>query len=91
MVNVPVAQRLGKAPGTLHAVVANVTVTQAGGAGFVTVWPSGQPRPGTSNLNMERPGQTIPNLAIVPVGPDGSINLYSDQSTHYVLDITATI
>jgi hypothetical protein len=91
VVNVPVAQRLGRAPGTLRAVVANVTVTQTGGAGFVTVWPSGQPRPGTSNLNMERPGQTIPNLAIVPVGPDGSINLYSDQSTQFVVDITATI
>ena len=90
VIKVNVAQKLGKAPGTLRAVVANLTATQPAASGYVTAWASGAPKPGTSNLNIDHAGQTIPNLALIPVGPDGAINLYSNQSTHYILDITAT-
>ncbi len=86
-VRLPLAGRAGL-PGTgLSAVVLNVTATEAGAAGFVTVWPSGLPRPLASNLNLERAGQTIPNQVIVPVGADGAVQLYTQSGTHLVADV----
>ena len=38
-------------PANASAVVMNVTVTNPAAAGFVTVWPCGQPQPLASNLN----------------------------------------
>ena len=38
----------------VSAVALNVTATEAAAAGFVTVWPSGSPRPNASNLNRAR-------------------------------------
>ena len=35
------------------------------------------PRPEASNLNVERPGQTIPNLVIVPVGDGGAVDVFT--------------
>jgi len=59
-------------PPTASAVIANVTVTGASAGSFVSVWPSGLPRPNVSNLNFAA-GQTIPNLAIVKIGAGGQI------------------
>ncbi|WP_051807097.1 PKD domain-containing protein [Streptomyces sp. NRRL F-2664] len=56
------------------AVALNVTATAPRGAGHLTVFPSGQPAPDTSNVNF-RTGQTIANSVIVPVGPDGRISV----------------
>ncbi len=56
------------------AVALNVTVTAPRGAGHLTVFPSGQAAPGTSNVNFKA-GQTIANSVIVPVGSDGRINI----------------
>lgn len=61
------------------AVVMNVTVADPAATGFVTVWPSGQPRQETSNLNFQK-GQNIPNLVMVPVGSDGKIQLYNGST-----------
>ena len=41
----------------------------------MTVWPSGTTRPLASNLNVERRGQTIANLVVVPLGADGAVQL----------------
>ncbi|OLZ67963.1 hypothetical protein AVW11_13455 [Streptomyces amritsarensis] len=56
------------------AVALNVTVTAPRGAGHLTVFPTGQSAPDTSNVNFKA-GQTIANSVIVPVGPDGRINI----------------
>src|SRR5690349_15617880 len=49
------------------AVVLNVTATRAIGAGYVQVFPTGQATVGSSsNLNVERADETIPNLVAVP-------------------------
>jgi hypothetical protein len=78
----------GGVPATgVSAVVLTVTATDAAAAGFVTVWPSGVPRPLASNLNLERAGQTVPNQVIVPVGSDGKVNLYTDNGTHLIADV----
>ncbi|MFJ6780865.1 hypothetical protein [Streptomyces yangpuensis] len=56
------------------AVALNVTATAPRGAGHLTVYPSGQAAPGTSNVNFKA-GQTIANSVIVPVGADGRISI----------------
>lgn len=52
----------------------NVTATETEAAGFVTAYPTGEPRPVASNVNVDRPGATAPNLAIVPIGDRGTIS-----------------
>ncbi|WP_186526354.1 hypothetical protein [Leekyejoonella antrihumi] len=69
------------------AVVLNVTVTSPVDAGFVTVWPSGSPRPTASNLNYAK-GQVVANQVSVKVGSSGEVDLYTRASTHVVVDVT---
>jgi len=73
----------------VSAVVINIAVTEPTAPGYLTAWAEGTPRPGTSNLNFV-PGQTVPNLVIVPVSPTtGKIQLYNSAgNTHIVGDIT---
>ncbi len=72
-----------------HAAIAiafNITVTESGGAGFVTAWPAHTARPLVSNLNATRSGQTVPNAAIVTLGLD-ELALYTQSGAHLVIDI----
>jgi len=69
------------------AVVLNVTATQSARGGYLTVWPAGNQRPLSSNLNVERADQTIPNAAIIGVGPAGDVAIYSDGGTHLAVDL----
>ncbi|MEU6310690.1 hypothetical protein [Streptomyces sp. NPDC047014] len=59
-------------PAGAKAVALNVTVTDPRGSGHLTVFPSGQAAPNTSNVNFTG-GQTIANSVIVPIGADGKI------------------
>ena len=75
------------ATSTVSAVVLNVTVTEPTAAGFLTVYPSGSPKPLASNLNFV-PGQTVPNLVKVKVGPDGKIVVFnSGGNTQVIFDV----
>ena len=87
-VGLQVAGRGGVPASGVAAVVMNVTVTQPGTGGFVTVFPSGTTMPTASNLNFVA-GQTIPNLATVKVGSDGKVNLTnnSGQTVQLVADV----
>ncbi|MCU1395304.1 MAG: N-acetylmuramoyl-L-alanine amidase [Ilumatobacteraceae bacterium] len=78
----------GGVPATgVGAVAVNITAAGATAASYVTAFPAGQPRPVASNLNTS-PGETIPNMAIVPVGADGKISLYNNSgSTDLVVDV----
>jgi hypothetical protein len=58
------------------AVVLNVTATNVAGPSFVTVWPDGEPQPGTSNLNVLG-GRTIANLVICRLGTGDALRLAS--------------
>ncbi|GAA2140096.1 hypothetical protein GCM10009760_22980 [Kitasatospora kazusensis] len=60
----------------MTAVVLNVTATEATQDTFLTVWPTGQPRPASSNLNVKA-GQTVANLVTVPVGHGQSVDVYN--------------
>jgi hypothetical protein len=69
------------------AVVLNVTATNPTDSSFLTVYPTGQPRPLASNLNFVA-GQTRPNLVQVPVGSSGQVTVYNLQGqTDFIVDI----
>ena len=66
-------------PTTVAAVVVNLTTTEAKSSGFLTAYGSGSPTPNASSLFYLR-GQTIANLAVVPVGPDGNVKITNTSS-----------
>ena len=77
----------GVPQGDVTAVVMNVTATDTSGDGYITAWPSGEPRPLVSNVNFV-PGQTVPNLVTVKVGVNGKVNLYNSAgSTNLIADV----
>jgi hypothetical protein len=71
----------------VQAVVLNVTAVDATAGGYVTVWPSGTTPPLASNVNVETPGQTRPNLVTVQLGSDGAVDLFTSGGSHLVADI----
>lgn len=80
----------GGVPTTGAAAVAiTLTGTDPDDLAYLTTWPTGT-RPNASNLNLT-PGQTNANTAIVPLAPDGTIQLYTSGRTHLLVDITAWI
>lgn len=64
------------APGDMDAVVVNLTVTDTTGSGFITGYADGASVPNASNVNYAA-GQTVANLAIVPVSSAGKIDLFN--------------
>ncbi|WP_211762754.1 S53 family peptidase [Kutzneria sp. CA-103260] len=59
------------------AVVLNVTATNTTGNSFLSVFPDGQPRPISSNLNYT-PGVTVPNLVTVQLPANGKVDFYNN-------------
>jgi subtilase family serine protease len=65
------------------ALVLNVVVTAPSQGSFLTVYPSGEARPGVSNLNFVA-GQTVPNAVLTPVnGP--YVDFYNNSGTAQVV------
>ncbi len=70
-----------------EAVALNVTVTGPTAGSFLTVWPSGEPRPFASSVNMVA-GQTVPNMVLTRVGANGMISIFNNSgSTDVVVDV----
>jgi hypothetical protein len=86
-VDIQATGRGGVPTSGVSSVVVNITATEATAAGYITGYASGTTRPATANLNVERAGQTIGNLAILPVSPSGSITLFSQSGTHLTVDV----
>ncbi len=77
---------LAGVPAGAQAVAANITVTGTTSTGYLTVFPSGSP-PTASNLNWMA-GQTVANLVVVQLGPQGQLNLFNSQgSTQAIVDV----
>ena len=74
------------APSGLSGIALNVTVVQPSAAGFVTVFPCGEPRPDTSSVNYAA-GQTVPNGVIAPVGANGEVCFHTKESAHLIVDV----
>lgn len=71
----------------VDSVVVHVTAVKQTVKGFVTVFPSGETRPDSSNVN-PIPGSTSSNLVAVRVGVDGKVSLYNSLgTTHLIVDI----
>ncbi len=68
-----------------EAAVLNVTATESGGPGYLTLYPCGTTPPTASTLNL-LPGTDVPNLAVVPLGADGTVCLFASAATHVVID-----
>lgn len=69
----------------------NITVVPHGPLGFLTIWPTGKPRPVVSTLN-DLQAQIVANAAIVMAGPNnpyvtGSVDVYASDSTDLIIDI----
>jgi hypothetical protein len=79
---------VGGVPNGAKAIVVNTTVTEATAGSFLTVYPSdASQRPTASNLNFG-PGQTVPNLVMVKVPPNGIVNVYNAAGqVHVIFDV----
>jgi hypothetical protein len=80
-----VAGRGGVAPDA-PSVVLNVTVTDAVGAGYVTVYPCGSPRPLASSVNFVA-GVTVANGVVGRTGAAGTVCLYISDAAHLIVDV----
>ncbi|MEZ0064410.1 hypothetical protein ABIA32_000388 [Streptacidiphilus sp. MAP12-20] len=58
------------------AAALNLTVTGSSQAGWLSTYPAGTARPGTSSINWG-PGETIANMTQTPVGAGGCVDLYN--------------
>jgi len=70
---------------TGSAAILNLTVTNTGTAGYLTVYPADQPQPGASNLNFAQ-GETIANLAAVQLSAAGAVKIYSSAPVDVIVD-----
>ena len=69
---------VGDVPANATAVAVNVTATDTMAPSYLTVYPTGATRPGSSNVNWAA-GVTVANLAMVPVGAGGDLTFYNAQ------------
>jgi hypothetical protein len=74
----------------VSAVVLTVTALAGseGRGGWVTAVPGGAPLPVVSNVNTNGLGDIRPNLVVVPLGADGSVDLHLFQTDDVVVDVT---
>lgn len=71
----------------VSSVILNVTATDVTRSSYLTVWPSGQPRPVASSLNVH-PGQTVANLVFATVGEGGRVSIFNESgTTNLVVDV----
>lgn len=80
-----VAGRAG-VPSDAASVVLNVTVTEAQGAGVITVFPCEAGRPTASNLNYVT-NTNVPNMVITKIGVGGLVCLFNSAATHLIVDV----
>jgi uncharacterized repeat protein (TIGR01451 family) len=77
-------------PSTARALSLNVTVTQPSAAGYVTLFPAGQPVPPTSSINYAA-GRTRANNAIISLDPGGRMAAFAGQpagtTVHVIVDV----
>jgi hypothetical protein len=76
-IDVPVTGVGGVPVSGVSSVVLNVTATDmVGPETFITVFPTGSPRPLASTLNIAE-GRTVPNLVVARVGAGGKVSIYN--------------
>ncbi|HEY3483779.1 MAG TPA: PQQ-dependent sugar dehydrogenase, partial [Ilumatobacteraceae bacterium] len=90
--DMPVAGRLGvPASGASSAVVILTALGQTGVDGWAGAHAGGVAWSGTSNVNTNVPYDIRANLAIVPLGADGSISITTFRLTDVIVDVVGYI
>ncbi len=74
-------------PNTAAAFSLNVSVVPRGALGYLTVWPTGQPRPALFSTLNSLDGRIKANAAFAPAGDNESISIYTTTTTDVFLDI----
>ena len=69
---------IGAVPSDATGAMLNVTVVNGTQPSWLAVWPSGEPFPGTSNLNWAD-AAAQPNLVSVALGANGAVSLRNSQ------------
>ncbi len=85
-IDIMVIGRGGVPTTNVGAVFINVTAVKPVGPGYLTVFPSGSLQPNASTLNFAA-GQVVANGALVAVGTDGRIVVYSSAATDLLVDV----
>jgi|CXWL01.1.fsa_nt_gi hypothetical protein len=83
---VPIRGHAG-VPSDASTVALQVTAAEGTGIGFVGVAPTGTAPGLTSTLNLDSVGEVIANMAIIPIGEDGAVNVYTQAPTHVIIDL----
>lgn len=71
--------------------IVSVVVTDTTAPGFVQVLPCGSDAGGSSNVNADRSGETIANLAFVHFDASGHACVYNQSAAHVVVDLQAYV
>ena len=75
-------------PGDAKAVVVNLTATGPTSDGWLTAYNCDDPRPDASNVNYPNdPAASASNLSVVGVSGAGEICVYTQASSHIIVDI----
>jgi hypothetical protein len=80
----PLAANCG-IPGAAGAYSLNMTVVPQGPLGYLTTWPTGGTQPTVSTLNALK-GQIVANMALVPGGTGGAINIFVTNPADVIID-----
>jgi hypothetical protein len=75
-------------PTSVDLLVFNATALGAANAGFLTVFPCGEPTPATSSVNFGV-NKTVPNLVASRVSADGTVCVVSTATQHVIGDAVA--
>jgi hypothetical protein len=90
-VDVQIGGRGGVPVSGVGSVVLNVTAVGASAATHLTVWPAGEVRPGTSNVNVGD-GAATPNLVEVKVGVGGKVSVFNNSgSVDVIFDVAGYV
>ena len=88
---VPVLGTHGLPATGISAVYANVTIVPASSSGVITAFATGATLPTVDTVDVTA-GVVVANFALIPVGPDGAIQVWCSNGTmHVVIDVLGLV
>jgi hypothetical protein len=88
ILDVPVTGVVGVPAIGVTAVAVNIVTVEPDRPSYIQALPTlNATLGGYSNLNVDSAGQTRANFAIIPVGADGTVSIYSIARGHVVVDV----
>jgi hypothetical protein len=91
ILELPVSGANGLPPSGITAVAVNIVSVTPDRPSFVQAFPTSRATLGDySSLNNDKAGRVRSNFAIIPLGDDGKISIYSTASNHIVVDLLGT-